>query len=253
MIPDERPRWGGPLDVEALPRLMRPEHARCYAKPIREAEKAFCNDWVRRHFEASTAAWDFAKGHGANSFYRPFCLNPDLCQITTFTFAEKTSHPAWRFQRQRQGYYPAAPNPKSDAGKAMKALIEQLPRYPAHSEIDAFAGLMTDLNYVYDTGAAGTGLGDPTTGFYVGQLIASVAGRAFLVFPNPFTAIAAVLGRHPDAEFKADTDPRLWRLPIGWRLVTKADTELAFAQDKVAAEAASDEEARRQAVAADYE
>lgn len=221
------------LNVEALPPLCRPEHERCYAEPIGDAERQFCDDWRGRYFKAWHAAMDFARASGADGFSRPFSLNDESCHVGALYFERKPDKAGWTAGRPTRGRYHAT-LAKGVGGEAARAAMAELPPFPGYHEIDDFAGLITDLSYDYDGGWTTGGI--DRHGLNVGQLAWTCRQRTFLCFPNPFCSIVDALSRHPDAKFRGDTDPCAWRLRDGWRLVSKAEQALAFAEDAVTAE-----------------
>ena len=223
------------LDFASLPPHYQIKNDRIYAEATGAAEVAFMKAWLQRRLAALDAAMAFAKEVGAQHVLNPGAYNaPAPPQVLGFDV--KPTDKAWcaNRRRARDKFWRCYPS-KTPDGLALRAKMDALPPFPCSREIEVFADLITDISYESDKGHGGGGVGWP-----FGEHFAYCGERYFLYFDNPFKAMAEwAQGTDESFRFTRPAEGLNWRLGPGWKLLTKAEVDLAFAEHKVAVERAA--------------
>lgn len=215
--------------TEALPFALHPRYKTVYAEPTIDATRAFLTDLRARVEEAEKAVFALASAYGFTGFMAPERGG----WPTTFAFAEKTTHAAFKTLR-RKGR-PMAVIANTPEGRALEALLRAGPAHPhVDQELRQALNLPTALRYV-----SGEVNGMTSIAGLLDATINWTPRRQFVFFVNPLHAYGAQREAHPEAVFsfhdQDDTpypDPSDWRPAAGWDLLTSAKVDVIFAQAK---------------------
>lgn len=233
--------------IDALPPLLHPDQKNLYLRPTSNEAIALMQAYRTAQGDAQDAALAFAKAHDAVAFWPPIGGERT---VTVYAFDTKPEDQAksWSFlpQRARDRHYKGVANKKTVAGKVLQEAMAALPPFPREDEIGAHANALHSVCYEADGG----GYGVSNVGFNEGIDTAVVAWSGetfFLCLGNPMHTLRSMMSWNDRAQANFGgngyagkvADVPGWRPPEGWALLSRAEVDLIYAQNAVAAEKAA--------------
>lgn len=191
--------------------------------PIREK----CEEWRDRYVTAMDAAADFARKHGAPGFVPG--LNGGILALV----AVEPPPPGWQLlnKRARSGERRMAPH-KGEAGAAIRAEIDALPRAPSEAELSAYIGHPEILKWRSADGHRHGSTSMSGKRLSPVDIMWTANDDIILLAPDTRAWIDSLQEDEPGAVIERGD----WVIPAGLRVITEAEYKLLHAQANVDAE-----------------
>lgn len=198
-----------------------------------------------RSSQATDAAIEWMKQHGAVGFYEPSRSHgTEPRPATVYAFEKKPEEKGW--VKAGRGYVPSKGNTpyaiSSKSGKALLAELDDLPGFPAYHEVSVKLGSIDTLRYGELGSPEGGGFMSVGHDYRTHKLYFTVPLRAFdryfIRFPNHNFTIwqqceSAIEHPDHDSHFEFADDPVSWRPPEGWTLMSEPEFNLVIAEARV--------------------